>query len=56
MGCNLSPIPELQQRVNSTTVKVRAWMTDYNEHKIMVRLLIHVLISGELAPNAAEAR
>ena len=31
-------------------------MTDYNQHKIMVRLLIHVLISGELAPNAAESR
>ena len=55
MGCNLSPIPELQQRVNLTTVKVRAWMTDYNQNKIMVRLLIHVLISGELAPNAAES-
>ena len=28
-------------------------MTDYNQHEIMVRLFIHVLISGELAPNAA---
>ena len=27
-------------------------MTDYNQHKIIVRLFIHVLISGELAPNA----
>ena len=31
-------------------------MTDYNQHKIMVRLLIHVLTSGELAQNAAESR
>ena len=30
-------------------------MTDYKQHKIMVGLLIHVLISGELAPNAAES-
>ena len=48
-------MPELQKRVNLTTVKVRTWMIDYNQQKIMEWLLIHVLISGDLAPNAAES-
>ena len=53
MVCDKPPISELQKRINSTTVKVRAWMNEYNQEKIMVWLLIHVLISGDLASNVA---